>query len=638
MNESEATVKKQKMEAVEVWEEKEFQELDTLGSKLEFIPESQENFFSVLQQETEELLLRFDSEFQEYDFKTEYERKSLLLIALYLDCGINWDYRSDVTATKILSTLFGENLRAHKEGIYHYKNGSWIKMKELPEIIISDMEKVFNHAQILYDSLAGGGIEKSWAAVFYFFKTSKQNSFEISIETSIASPHWAGNISKSLWNILARFTSTSKEEIILTNFGRWFESKKPDPNGIINFTDLSVSIIDEENNNSKLVKQIQKSPKNNCYFNIPISISTKVSDSARDRLRLFLSTIYAGNPDSRRINMALESLVWYGYEMPQKMVILKGNGGDGKSALGCLRNAVFSNTHQYISPSIFQVREEFRIQGISFSSARFLTVQECNSGSLLQESIFKTFVAGEKLPCRPNYGKSTDYFSWEYCAKVWEMNNCTPRINGNSDDVSSLKSWTRRLIVCNMESSFSSNSSETDIQNRVFSEDTNLRKFLQSEECKLAYIKHQLIPFISKNSPKSCLDILSNPPDKIQLATLNFVKQMADGGIKAESSNNDIENELTVQKILPQDFELSATLESLHQNFYPHTMLLKSYKVRAMNEIGSSKGGKGCPGRVQTLKKEIEKYPFVLKYFINTDGFRLINIDWNKFKSNMKKI
>ena len=44
----------------------------------------------------------------------------------------------------------------------------------------------------------------------------------------------------------------------------------------------------------------------------------------------------------------------------------------------------------------------------------------------LDQEIFKTFVAGEKLPCRPNYGKNTDYFSWEYCAKVWEMNNCIP--------------------------------------------------------------------------------------------------------------------------------------------------------------------------------------------------------------------
>ena len=239
---------------------------------------------------------------------------------MYLDCGINWDYRSDITSTKILSLLFSETLRAHKDGIFHFSNGASLQVKELPELIISDMEKIFNQTENIYRSLAEGSVEKSWSAVFYFFKNVKSET--VPNDSTIPSSHWACSVTKSLWNILARFTSTAKDEMILTQYGRWFETEKQNPSGIINFNDLTLSVIKKEEKITCPVKQIQKSPQNNCYFNIPISVSSKVSDSVRERLRLFLSTIYAGNSESRRINMALESLAWYGYEIPQKMIVL----------------------------------------------------------------------------------------------------------------------------------------------------------------------------------------------------------------------------------------------------------------------------------------------------------------------------
>ena len=129
-------------------------------------------------------------------------------------------------------------------------------------------------------------------------------------------------------------------------------------------------------------------------------------------------------------------------------------------------------------------------------SSKFVTFQESNSGTYLQEATFKSFIGGEKIACRPNYGRETDYFSWEHCGKCWEMNICTPAIKGDSNDMPSWKSWTRRLIVCELESSFSSNKSKIDTENKIFEEDVSLKKFLNSDLCRLAYIKYQLIPFI----------------------------------------------------------------------------------------------------------------------------------------------
>ena len=53
---------------------------------------------------------------------------------------------------------------------------------------------------------------------------------------------------------------------------------------------------------------------------------------------------------------------------------------------------------------------------------RMITVQECSAGSRLLDVIFKPFVSGEKLASRPNYGRTTEMYSWERCAKFWELN------------------------------------------------------------------------------------------------------------------------------------------------------------------------------------------------------------------------
>lgn len=297
-------------------------------------------------------------------------------------------------------------------------------------------------------------IEKHWDTVFRVLKEYIDGASFSIMELKTSNSHWSGVISKNLFNLLARFTNASKEEKMLDQYGRWFRSIRPIPNETINFYDCTVKLQTCTEKSKDIVSTLAKSPSNDCYFDVPIELSTKIDDETRKKLRLFLATVYAGNPEVRRINLALESLVWFGKELPQKMIIVRGNGGDGKSAYSTLRSSVFGENHYFVGPSVFEQEEEFRKQGLGFASARFLTVQECNGGSFLQEAVFKSFIGGEKIPCRPNYAKNTEYFSWERCGKVWEMNMSAPRVNGDPNNIASLKSYIRRLIVCEMESSF----------------------------------------------------------------------------------------------------------------------------------------------------------------------------------------
>ena len=70
-----------------------------------------------------------------------------------------------------------------------------------------------------------------------------------------------------------------------------------------------------------------KSPKNDCYLHIPCSVATKASQSATERLRIYLCTTFAGNPEGRKLDMAVEALAFHGQPIPQKMIVFVGDGG-----------------------------------------------------------------------------------------------------------------------------------------------------------------------------------------------------------------------------------------------------------------------------------------------------------------------
>eukprot|EP00971_Amphidinium_carterae_P201366 3995826-Amphidinium_carterae.1 len=99
-------------------------------------------------------------------------------------------------------------------------------------------------------------------------------------------------------------------------------------------------------------------------------------------MRTFLATTFAGKPDARSMSMAMEALCLFGREVPQKLIVFVGRGGDGKSSLTKLRDSVLGGAHKHMTPEVFQVEGEFRKQGVQFSSCRCITVQDCGLRAL----------------------------------------------------------------------------------------------------------------------------------------------------------------------------------------------------------------------------------------------------------------
>lgn len=150
----EPTSKKVRTESLLMWEEEEFEALDSFGSELSILPDTAVDLEDCLLIETKNLLEKFNSTTQDWYYSSKHHKKATLLVGLYLETGIHWDHRSDLIATRVLATLFDENLRAHKEGIFTYSNGAWLRIKEIPESVMQGLEKMFNIAQIQCSTIA----------------------------------------------------------------------------------------------------------------------------------------------------------------------------------------------------------------------------------------------------------------------------------------------------------------------------------------------------------------------------------------------------------------------------------------------------------------------------------------------------
>ena len=165
-----------------------------------------------------------------------------------------------------------------------------------------------------------------------------------------------------------------------------------------------------------------------------------------------------------------------------------------------------------------------------------ITVQECRPGEPLIEDEWKKWVSGERIACRPLFGKTTEYFAWNRTGKIWEVNKAFPSIRGDPNRLDQLRSFTRRILAIEFKATFASGPAKINPSAKVFRENAHLNAFLESPEVRLAYWKCFLIPYIQSHTPEECTQTLLNPPDEIVEATRRVVAQMANGGINVPDS------------------------------------------------------------------------------------------------------
>ena len=133
---------------------------------------------------------------------------------------------------------------------------------------------------------------------------------------------WALDAARGCHQISLRFTRASSEPA--TTFGSSFQTPRPAASATIAFNDAAVAV--GISYSAPGLRQINRSPDNDCCCFIGVSLAVKPPESAVMRLRKFLCTTFAGNEEARFLDQAMEALCFFGRPLPQKIILLLGSG------------------------------------------------------------------------------------------------------------------------------------------------------------------------------------------------------------------------------------------------------------------------------------------------------------------------
>lgn len=485
---------------------------------------------------------RVAAELEQWDLEPDAEITAALEIICYLITDQPTIERgNDLLACRIVAFIVDKSTRAHTCGCYSYKNGAFRRVEELDEPVLKRVERVCKTAQKVLRHVARQNIGRNIKAVV---AAVEDVAFDLSGQAPVlagdlarrggngAPPvaEWAIDLCQGMRSYTGRFTGKGAAKELLDLLGTWMQTPRTDP-ATPCVTCEDMSFLFKPSPGGHQLERIRKSPVHNCYFGLPIELAVEPPDWVLDKLRVILATSYAGQDAGRTIEMSAEALAFMSQTMPPVLIWLSGNGGNAKSARGILRANVFGDHHAVLSSEALQKPDEFRKQGGQFAYCRAITVPEVEPGIPLEEANTKRWISGDRIACRPLFGKTTTYYSWSKSMKVVESNVKLPSIRGDPRDLHSLRSMLRRFIHVELGGMFTSDPEKVSIDGKSFVEDATLAEFLSSDWIRLAYIKRILLPFIEITTLEQCRGNLLNPPAVIVEATRRLVAQMANGGL-----------------------------------------------------------------------------------------------------------
>ena len=488
----------------------------------------------------------------------ENAKRAMLILAMCVGEQCLWSKNNDILVTRLLGLVYTDDYIAHPDGVVKYDHGHFGRIEEIPAGDLVRMEKAMALARSFFLDLMKNNIPQEWARVFAHMKSSHhlaslqkpRCSADFKLPEEGPAAVWALDMAKALAQMSSQYLAKGKGKDLVDSIGTYLQEPKGSQSGIVDFIDASISLRDPRFPcESPRVYQVPKSRTNRAYLRIPVSLAYQPPEADVVRLRKFLATYYAGNEECQEMDMSMEALSTEGKATPPCFLVTTGDGEDGKSLRTLLRSNYFGNAHVIISPKCFQVDDELRKQGKHFAHARAATVPECNPGDPLIEDEMKSFAGNGQVACRPLFGKLTEYFCWIYCGKWWELNKAFPSIRVSSKDRRALRSFIRRFRVRTVSSSYTNDESKLDAEGKVFLDDPDLPEFLVGESARYIYAKMLLLPFLMRTTARACFDKIKNPSEAVMEATLQFVLQMANGGMQpdaggAQSAASDVTAEL----------------------------------------------------------------------------------------------
>lgn len=176
-------------------------------------------------------------------------------------------------------------------------------------------------AQTLYKHLMPEDVPRTWDDVCTSFKSCPApDECQPCCDFEFDRKHGAAAAGKEVRHVPSRFTSGTRGKALIESFGAWFQTPKKSASAVVNFQDATVQLRQSA---SCQVQQMPKSSGNDCYVHIPTQLTCEADPEAVRRVRMFLATTFAGNPEGRLLDAAMEALALYSIPLPQKIIIMR---------------------------------------------------------------------------------------------------------------------------------------------------------------------------------------------------------------------------------------------------------------------------------------------------------------------------
>lgn len=239
----------------------------------------------------------------------------------------------------------------------------------------------------------------------------------------------------------------------------------------------------------------------------------------------FLNDIFLGNQELIKFIQRAVGYSLSGYTTEQVLMVLYGNGRNGKSVFLDILNEIFGNYATNIQPQVImasKTQSDASPEIAKLDGARLVTTTEPNEGERFDEGLIKQLTGGDRVSARKLYENE---FEFTPQFKLWMATNHKPYVRGRDDGI-----W-RRFVIIPFEKQIPLEEIDRDLTNKLKKELPAIMKwcvdgFLEWQRIGLsepAIIKEQRDEYRTEMDSiaafiEECCD--TNPMQKVQSSEL----------------------------------------------------------------------------------------------------------------------
>lgn len=156
----------------------------------------------------------------------------------------------------------------------------------------------------------------------------------------------------------------------------------------------------------------------------------------------FLNDIFLGNQELIKFIQRAVGYSLSGYTTEQVLMVLYGNGRNGKSVFLDILNEIFGNYATNIQPQAImasKTQSDASPEIAKLDGARLVTTTEPNEGERFDEGLIKQLTGGDRVSARKLYENE---FEFTPQFKLWMATNHKPYVRGRDDGI-----WRRFVII-----------------------------------------------------------------------------------------------------------------------------------------------------------------------------------------------